>query len=235
MGDYKLGYKSLPECVMEYLKKQLSTKELTPGDEINLTAISATLGISRTPIREALIQLVKEGLVELVSRRKFIIKKLTMDDIRNLYDAVGLLEGEASQSACDGMKEPDIARLEDFYRKMVEAIDQGDTATYLDLNGASHDLVVSYCPNHVILDLLHNLKERLNVIIFDFRKVIENLPEWEKILIADHAVMIQAIKAGDKEAMRQIIQGAHWNYARNSPYLHKYLALVRQDVHMAVE
>jgi len=235
MANYKLGYKSLPECVMEYMKKQLSTKGLMPGDEINLTAISTTLGISRTPIREALIQLVKEGLVELVSRRKFIIKKLTMDDIRNLYDAVGLLEGEASQPACEGMKESDVALLESYYQKMLDALDQADTATYLDLNGASHDLVVSYCPNHVILALLHNLKERLNVIIFDFRKVIESLPEWEKILIADHAVMIQAIKARDKRAMRQIIQGAHWSFARNSPFLLKYLALVRQDAHQAVE
>jgi len=235
MGNLKLGYKSLPECVMEYLKKQLSTKELTPGDEINLTAISTTLGISRTPIREALIQLVKEGLVELVSRRKFIIKKLSMDDIRNLYDVVGLLEAEAAQPACEGMKEVDIAQLEEYYRKMVEALDHGDTSTYLDLNGASHSLIVSYCGNPVLLDLLHNLKERLNVIIFDFRRVIESLPEWENMLIADHAVMIQAVKAKDREAMRRIIQDGHWNFARNSQYLYKYLSLSRQSAHPPVE
>ena len=63
-----LGYKTLTECVMDYLKNQLNTGDLKPGDEINITSLSGTLGVSRTPIREALIQLVKEGFIETDTR-----------------------------------------------------------------------------------------------------------------------------------------------------------------------
>jgi len=221
MSDHRLSHKSLPEYVTEYLKKQLSAKELVPGDEINLTTMRTVLGISRTPIREALIHLVKEGLV-VVSRRKFIIKKLTVDDIRNLYDAIGLLEADAAQAACEGMKEADIVLLDDYHLKMLNALDQVDTLTYLELNSALHDLIISYCRNRVILELLQNLKERLNVIIVDFRKAIESLPEWKEILITDHARMIEAIKARDQEALGRIIKEAHWDFSRNYPYLQKY-------------
>jgi len=235
MENYQLGYKSLPECVKDYLKKMLSIKELKPGDEINLTAISKTLGISRTPIREALIQLVKEGLVELESRRKFIIKKLTLDDIRNLYSIVGLLEADASKPACERMTEKDIAKLEDLYRGMAEALSIGDTSTYLDLNALSHDLIIGYCENPVLLGLLQNLKERLNVIIYDFRRIIKSLPEWEKMLMADHSVMIQAIKGKDKLAMGRIIQGMHWDFERNYPFLKKYIEIFQKNNYPSVE
>ena len=119
-GNAILGYKSLTECVMDYLKKSLNDRSLKPGDEINLSDLSKIVGVSRTPIREALIQLVKDGFIEIVSRRKFIIKRLTLKEIKDIYEMIGLLEAEASQTACDKMTDKDIQELEGLYNGMQE-------------------------------------------------------------------------------------------------------------------
>jgi len=222
MEAHLLGYKSLPECVMDYLKKQLITRELKPGAEINLSTISQTLGISRTPIREALIQLVKDGLVELVSRRKFVIKKLTLDDIKHLYIMIGLLESEAAKPSCGRITEEEIAKLEDLCRGMEEALKNEEILTYLDMNSASHTLIIKYCENPILLEMLNIIRERLNVIIYDLPKIIMSIPEWEAILMADHNRMIQALKANSQEALGRIIKDEHWDFDRNHPYLLKY-------------
>ena len=96
MQNQKLGYRTLTECVMDYLKDQLNQDVLKPGDEIHITELSETLGVSRTPIREALIQLVKEGFVDLESRKMFRIRKLTLKEIKYMYQIIGLLEAAAA-------------------------------------------------------------------------------------------------------------------------------------------
>jgi DNA-binding GntR family transcriptional regulator len=217
-----LGYQSLPECVVKYLKNMLAIGDLKPGTEINLSMLSTTLGISRTPIREALIQLVKDGLVDIVSRRKFVIKKLTLENLKHLYFMIGLLESEAAVLSCGQITQEDIAKLEDLYCGMEKALKGNEFLAYLDMNTASHDIIIKYCQNAILLDMLKNIRERLSIILYDFHKIIENTPELEVMLMADHIRMIQAIKAYDKEVLGKIIKNEHWDFDRNYPYLLEY-------------
>jgi hypothetical protein len=70
--------------------------------------------------------------------------------------------------------------------------------------------------------MLKNIRERLSIILYDFHKIIENTPELEVMLMADHFRMIQAIKANDKEVLGRIIKNEHWDFDRNYPYLLKF-------------
>jgi DNA-binding GntR family transcriptional regulator len=218
MGDQDFQYKSLTECVTDYLKRQLNNSALKPGDEINIGAISETLGISRTPIREALIQLLKDGFVEIVSRRKFFIKRLTLQDIEHIYQVVGLLEAEGAKDACNRMTDSEILELEGQNREMEEALKKGDTQKYLSSNSRSHALILKYCDNPILLEIAEKLKERLYV----FPKLISETPDWVKKLLNDHHEMIRCIKKKDPQALEDLIKNEHWNFSKNYKFVTKY-------------
>ena len=97
---------------MDYLKEKLFSGDLKPGDEINLTELGTILGISRTPIREALIQLMKDGFIEGFSRKGFKIKRLVRQEIEDLYAVGGILESEILKAACEKMTASDFEAAE---------------------------------------------------------------------------------------------------------------------------
>lgn len=216
-----LGYKTLTECVMDYLKNQLNIGAIKPGEEININALSEILGVSRTPIREALIQLAKEGFIETVTRRAFKINKLSLNDIQDIYQVVGILEAEASRMAVDKITPKDISFLEELYIGMKKSLEINDFKTYLDLNFQTHLTIAGYCNNPVLLDTVRKLKERL----YEFPQILINIPEWEKELMEDHCRMIEHLKNKDKKGLANLIQNLHWDFSRNYPFLIKYYSL----------
>jgi DNA-binding GntR family transcriptional regulator len=216
-----LGYKTLTECVMDYLKNQLNRGGVKPGNEINLNALSETLGISKTPIREALIQLVKDGFIETTSRRAFRIKRLSLKDIKDIYQVIGLLEAESSKTAVDKITSEEIKKLEELYEGMKKSLEIDDFETYLDLNFKSHLIIANFCDNQILVDIVGKLKERL----YEFPRILINLPDWEKNMMDDHLQMITYLKKKAKKELADLIQNVHWNYSRNYPFLTKYYDL----------
>jgi len=218
MQNQKLGYRTLTECVMDYLKDQLNQDVLKPGDEIHINELAETLGVSRTPIREALIQLVKEGFVDLVSRKMFRIRKLTLKEIKYIYQIIGLLEATAAGIACEQIMEDEIIELEENYRGMEGALAANDFHLYLELNANCHQILTKYCENPILTDIVNKLKERL----YDFPKIIVNIPEWEKLMMSDHSRMIQFLKEKDRDGLEELIKNVHWNFERSYPYILQY-------------
>ena len=88
---------SLKDHVYQYIAEQISKEELVPGEKINENEICRELSISRTPVREALIQLSSEGVLENVPRKGFIIKQMKETEARQLYEVIGVLDGLAAQ------------------------------------------------------------------------------------------------------------------------------------------
>jgi DNA-binding GntR family transcriptional regulator len=203
---------------MDYLKDQLNQNVLKPGDEIHINELSETLGVSRTPIREALIQLVKEGFVDLVSRKMFRIRKLTLKEIKYIYQIIGLLEATASGFACEKITDNEIIELEENYRSMEKALAANDFSLYLELNDKCHKILSKYCDNPILTDIVHKLKERL----YDFPKIIVNIPEWEELMMSDHSRMIQLLKERDRDGLEDLIKNIHWNFERSYPYILQY-------------
>ncbi len=218
--NQKLGYKSLTECVMDYLKNQLIGGELKPGDEINFKVLCETIGVSRTPIREALIQLMKDGFIEVASRKGFRIKKLTKKEIEDLYDTGGLLEAEIMKSACDKMTEDDIKKLEDICGKIEIALGENNSQAYFEKNNEFNSFLRSFCGNQVILEFSSKVKERLY-----FSKKRLDFPDWERLLLSDHFKVIQYLKKRDKVALEHLLKNQHWSFSRHYPHILKFYRL----------
>ena len=216
--NQKLGYKSLTECVMDYLKGQLMYGEIMPGEEINFRALCETLGVSRTPVREALIQLMKDGFIEIASRKGFRIKRITLKEIEDLYGIGGLLESEIVKSACEKMTDEDIKKLEHLYSNSERALHDNNSLAYSERNFEFNKFLWSFCSNHIAIEFLNKVRERLYFV----KKRIDD-PDWERMLLYDHREMIRLIKEKNKKALGELLKNQHWSFSRFYPFiLHFY-------------
>jgi len=200
----------LPDQVKDYIRKQVEKGLLRPGDRIIEKEICQTLGLSRTPVREAIIQLGSEGIVEMLPRKAIRIKRHSLKDIRDLYMIISALEADAAEAAVDKFTPEDISVQEKLYGQMRLAHQKNDFARYKELNDRSHCLLVDKANNKILVELLANLKKRF----FDFPLILSGVPEWQNLMLNDHSMLIELLKKKDKVGIRKLIK-EHWSYERN--------------------
>ena len=139
-------YKSLKDHVYDYIAEQILEGNLEPEDKINEAAICEELNISRTPVREALIQLASEGVLHNRARKGFVVRALSEREVKELYVVIGLLDGYAAKSACRQLTEKDLANMSFYVESMDVAIKAANFEMYhitynklLFLNNATID------------------------------------------------------------------------------------------------
>jgi DNA-binding GntR family transcriptional regulator len=192
---------SLREQVYHFFWQEMQNGNLSPGSAINLNAISKKLGISKTPLRDALIQLETEGFVTILSRRGVIVNKLSLVEIKNHYDVLGSLESSVLLSVFDRIKDSHIEQMEDLNVEQAEALNEGKYEHYYRLNLAFHDVFLNLSDNDIIKKILAPIKRRL----YDFPRRAY-LKEWEMINIDEHDRLITCIKKGNRIGAASIIK-----------------------------
>jgi len=218
VGDNIIGYKTLKECVYEYLSKELESGNLKPGDAMDEKELCNKLNVSRTPIREALIQLETEGFIKILSRRRIYVNELNLKDIENIYQVVGALEGAAAEKALDRITDKHISELERLYEKMNRGWESGDFSRYMQYNLKTHEFFLKLNDNELLAKIVILLKKRL----YDFPKIIKKMPEWWTIVTEQHLKMIELAKRRDKEGLRRLLSDFHWNFEKSRPYIVSY-------------
>lgn len=225
MVDFNFQYRSLKDCVMDYLRQEMESGNLKPGDRINEKEICQKLGVSRTPIREALIQLEREGFVEISPRKSIRVKKLTLEEIEDIYQIIGALESEAAEIACDRLTPEDIAKMEEDYNQMVQALAQDDFKKYMDINLKLHNTHLRVCGNDTLVNIVNQLKKRL----YDFPRIMLTIPQWEEKCINEHRQLIQFFKEKNKKAIKDLIKNKHWGFEDNRPFILVYYNLMDSE------
>jgi len=218
-------YRSLKDCVMDYLRKEMESGHLKPGERINEKDICQTLGVSRTPIREALIQLEKEGFIEISPHRSIRVKKLSLKEIGDIYNVIGTLEAEAAEIACDRLSAEDIARMEDFYRQMAAALELDDFKKYIDINIELHNIHLRLGGNAILMEIVNQLKKRL----YDFPRIMLKIPEWEEKCMREHRQLIDFFKEKNKAAIKDLIKNKHWGFVDNYKFILIYYDLLNSE------
>jgi DNA-binding GntR family transcriptional regulator len=209
--------KSLREQVYEYLRDEMNKGALTPGSTINLNAMSSRLGISKTPLRDALIQLECEGFVTILPRRCVVVNQLTIEDIRQAYETAGALEGSAVQSAFHKFEQHHIAEFERLNGEMRRAINGGDFDKYYQLNLSFHDLFLGLSGNEMLRRIVMPIKRRL----YDFPRR-GYIKKWELRNCEEHEAFIQCIKQADREGAVKVIRDLHWSFAAQEDFLRRF-------------
>ena len=156
-----LNTKSLREQVYDYLRDEINNHKILPGAFINLNQLSEQLGISKTPLRDAIIQLEIEGFVTILPRRGVTVKKLTLDEIKDAYEIVGALEGSVILSAFDKIKASHITQMEKLNSAQLDALEREDYDSYYKSNLAFHGVFLNLSENKTLLQMITPLKQRL--------------------------------------------------------------------------
>lgn len=213
-----LNVKSLKEQVYEYLKTQIQNRKLMPGDVINMDATSKMLGISKTPLRDALIQLEMEGFVVIAPRKGIYVNKLTLEDIREFYQMIGALEASAVMSAFPLISEKHIKKMKKLNEDMKNAIENNNFSLFYKNNLEFHDIYINLSNNKTMIKTLLNLKKRL----YDFPGQDKWIKEWEIDSLKDHQFIIDSLeKKKPMEAAKYIVD-IMWNFEHYREYIIKY-------------
>ena len=121
-----LKFSSLSDQVYSYLRRQMNHGDLLPGSTINIGKIASQLGISKTPLRDALIHLELEGFVTILPRRGVRVNQLQIEDVKNAYDAIGLVESFIILECIDKITSTHIKKLEVLNDKMIKDIEKNN-------------------------------------------------------------------------------------------------------------
>ncbi len=211
---------SLREQVYHFFWQEMQSGVLAPGTAINLNDVSKKLGISKTPLRDALIQLETEGFVTILPRRGIIVNTLSLKDIKSYYEILGALESSALLSIFDKIKNKHIELMEDLNAEQLEALNNGEYEHYYRLNIAFHDVFLNLSDNEILRNMLMPIKRRL----YDFPRRKYKV-EWELINIDEHDRLITCIKKGNRNGAASVIKDEHWSFEYHQKYLRKFYSL----------
>jgi DNA-binding GntR family transcriptional regulator len=213
-----LQTRSLREQVYDYLRTEMARGGLKPGTFLDLNDLAATLGVSRTPLREALLHLEAQGFVTVLPRRGFRLNDLTLDDVRHFYDIIGALEAAALRAVGPSLGPADFARMRDLDGVMAAAVAARDFDRYYDANLAFHDVYLRRSDNARLVAQVHLLKQRL----YDWPRREAMLQAWEQHSVVEHEDFLRLLEAGRLAEAAAHVQDVHWSFAVQEPFIRAY-------------
>ncbi len=213
-----LQLRSLREQVYEYLRDAINRGELHAGSFLDQKHLAESLGISKTPLRDALIQLETEGFVSILPRRGVVVNRLTLEDVRHLYEIIGALEGAAVMSVGGQLAETHFEQMRSLNAEMVDAVEAGDFNRYYARNLSFHEVFLGLSQNGSLLRMVENAKHRL----YDFPRRREFLPEWELASTGEHTAFLDLLEGGDVRGGADYLRDVHWSFAVQRRFIVQY-------------
>ncbi len=212
-----LNMQSLREQLYQHLRAEMETGNLAPGVTINLNAISQELGISKTPLRDALIQLEAEGFVDILPRRGVVVRKLTLQDVKDFYEIIGALEAVVVQQVFDRLRSRHIPTLKRLNEDQRRAYGQQAYARYYRLNLEFHGVFLKLSDNRNLQNILLPMKQRL----YDFPRQVY-IDEWEQRNMDEHDHFIARIEVGDPNGAADLMRTIHWSFTYQETFIRAF-------------
>ena len=199
------------EIILEELRAAIFDKKLKEGDRLVENNIAKSMGVSRTPVREALRQLEIEGLAINIARKGTLVKGISKEDIMEIYDIREVLEGLAVRGACLNISRKEIFRLKEIIKIMRKSINENDTDKYIKSHNEYNRIILDASKNKRLVSNLEYIYEYLK----SMRKVtLSNEVRREKALL-EHNSIVEAIEKGD-EVLAEKLARDHVINAKNA-------------------
>lgn len=207
-----MEYKSLKDHVHGFLSTQIQENRLKPGERISEKSICDHLGISRTPVREALIELANEGLLERRPRRGFLVKTLTKEEVKEIYSILGCLEGVAAAGAIPSLTAREFTAMQGLIRAMDEAIQKNRRERFYKLQKEFHDVYISACGNGHLVRIINSVKSRFLRQAYRQMETEEDTARALRQFNDEHRVILELLRDGKAEDLEKYIREVHWNF-----------------------
>jgi DNA-binding GntR family transcriptional regulator len=192
---------SLHAQATDQLRDMIVEGELAPGARIGEAELCAQLGISRTPLREALKVLASEGLVELLPHRGARVTQVTAEQVGELFEVIAALEGLAAELAARRLTDRDLERLQAMHDRMAQCHAERRRHDYFRLNHKMHQLIVALAGNGVLAATHEQLMVRARRSRY---QAILSLERWDEAM-AEHVALMDALSRRDAD-----LAGALW-------------------------
>ncbi|MDO4633831.1 MAG: GntR family transcriptional regulator [Eubacteriales bacterium] len=195
-------YLPLRDIVFQTLRKAILKGDLKPGERLMEIALAQKLGVSRTPVREAIRKLELEGLAIMIPRRGAIVADITIEDLEDVLEVREALEVLAIEKACELMSEEDLQKLKEAAEVFRQAAGKGELMALVETDIDFHELIYRAADNKRLEQTLRNLREQM------YRYRMEYLKDKSTYaaLVAEHEEIINAIAQRDKAAAREAIR-----------------------------
>ena len=176
--------------------------ELEPGERISEKALCARFAVSRTPLREALKVLAREGFVALTPNRGASVAALTLEEIEEAFPVIASLEALTGELAAQAASEAEIAAIRALHERMAAAFEKGDRGDYWALNDAFHAALSDAARNR----LLHETKTALELRLRRARRSASvDMDRWRQA-VAEHAEIVAALEARDGARLAALLR-----------------------------
>jgi DNA-binding GntR family transcriptional regulator len=190
MPPQSLKQRALYEEVAELLRQRIFSRELTPGSWIDELKIAEELGISRTPLREALKVLAAEGLVTMKVRRGAYVTEVSEQDLREVYALLSLLEADATGEVCQKATDAQMAEIQRLHEELEKAANpqSGSRERFFELNETFHLRLLELAGNRwrqqMVADLRKVMKLNRHSSLLKSGRIEESLNEHRAIVQA---------------------------------------------------
>lgn len=206
-------YPSLRDTVRDYISNGIYDGRLQLGDRISEQSVADQMGVSRTPAREALMQLHSEGILEYTPRKGFSLRMVDEKEKNDMYEATALLDAFAAASAQPHMTDDDITTLNEYIEKIDVAIKYRNLADYSALQHQFHEVYRRRCNNDIILRFLKTLESGLVP-----QTYVDNdedrLFSLYTLINDEHRHIVELFAAGDRDELFRYLMQTHWAPSR---------------------
>jgi len=202
IGKIKDERKFLRDLVYEKLQQSLLEEKFNPGDKITEKEITEELGVSRTPVREALYRLTATGLIKIIPHKGFIVSRWTVRELKDVIAVRMVLEKLAIKLAVENIFPEEIEELKDLIIKIEKAVKDKNIPKSSNPNTLFHDKIILASRNKELFEILKPLKNK----IFGFRIIDLSAPKRLKDSLKEHHMMLDALINKDSDLAQTLIQ-----------------------------
>lgn len=207
MADEKLKleineYRPLREIVFEAVRKSILEGKFAPGERLMETTLAETLGVSRTPVREAIRKLELEGLVVMVPRRGAYVASLSVRDISETFEIRAALEGLAASLAVDKMTPEELELMEVNVLKMSQYIEEKNIEMIVETDEQFHDVLITAGRNKKLTQMISLLREQIK----RFRQISLSNLDRQSLVLGEHRQILEAIADRDQRKAQLLVE-----------------------------
>lgn len=185
----------LRDVVFQTLRQAILREDLAPGERLMEIPLANKLGVSRTPLREAIRMLEQEGLVVMIPRRGAQVAGISEKSLRDVLEVRKSLEKLAVELACERMTEEDMKEMNRAEEAFSAAVHEGDALRIAETDEQFHDVIYNSTGNTKLVQLLNNLREQMYRYRLEHIKDISSRQE----IVREHEEILDAITRHDKE------------------------------------
>jgi DNA-binding GntR family transcriptional regulator len=190
------------DALRDQLEQDIVTGTVRPGERLDEQSLASRFGVSRTPIREALMQLASAGLVELQPRRGAFVATLSLKEVIERFEVMAALEGACGALAARRITERERQELLDAHQTCAQVATGGDADAYYYANERYHAVIYQACHNAYLAEQARQLRDRLK----PYRRLQLRARSRIASSLAEHQAIVDAILAGEAAQAEQILK-----------------------------